>query len=143
MISGQWPYVSIVFNAIGAKLFEISRPERKKRLAIVLDGNVYSAPVIQEKIGGGNAQITGTLPWMSKRLGHCIARRLASRSGQDAQKVTVGPSLGRDSIEAGKVAGMVVPAGRCLHDCLLPDFRGDRGFALVLNIVLLIGRWLR
>ena len=45
----------------GARLFEqITANNVKKRLAIILDNNVYSAPSIQEKISGGNAQITGT-----------------------------------------------------------------------------------
>ena len=48
------------FDDIGAKLFEqITGTNVKKRLAIILDNNVYSAPVIQERIAGGRAQITG------------------------------------------------------------------------------------
>ena len=54
------PYVAMEFNDIGAKLFEqITGANVKKRLAIILDNNVYSAPVIQERIAGGRAQITG------------------------------------------------------------------------------------
>src|SRR4030066_2128938 len=54
------PYVAMEFDDIGGKLFEqITGQNVKKRLAIILDGNVYSAPVIQERIGGGRAQITG------------------------------------------------------------------------------------
>ena len=54
------PYVSLEFDDIGAKLFEqITGANVKKRLAIILDNNVYSAPVIQERIAGGRAQITG------------------------------------------------------------------------------------
>ncbi|MDY7038555.1 MAG: preprotein translocase subunit SecD, partial [Thermodesulfobacteriota bacterium] len=54
------PYVSLSFNARGAKLFEkITGANIEKRLAIVLDNNVYSAPVIRDRIPGGKAQITG------------------------------------------------------------------------------------
>ncbi|MGE5894512.1 MAG: SecDF P1 head subdomain-containing protein, partial [bacterium] len=54
------PNVSITFNPAGAKLFEdITGEYTQKRLAIILDNNLYSAPVIKERIGGGNAQITG------------------------------------------------------------------------------------
>jgi preprotein translocase subunit SecD len=54
-------YVSIKFNAQGANDFErITGENVKKRMAIVLDGTVHSAPVIQEKISGGQAQITGS-----------------------------------------------------------------------------------
>ena len=53
------PYVALEFDDIGAKLFEqITGANVKKRLAIILDDNVYSATVIQEKIAGGRAQIT-------------------------------------------------------------------------------------
>lgn len=53
------PYVSLEFKAQGAKIFEQLTGENiGKRLAIILDGNVYSAPNIQTKIGGGRAQIT-------------------------------------------------------------------------------------
>ena len=54
------PYVSLSFNARGARLFErITGENIEKRLAIVLDNNVYSAPVIRDRIAGGRAQITG------------------------------------------------------------------------------------
>jgi preprotein translocase subunit SecD len=54
------PYVAIDFNPRGAKIFErVTKANVKKRLAIILDDNVYSAPVIQEKIAGGSARITG------------------------------------------------------------------------------------
>ena len=57
------PYVSIDFDARGARLFDqITAENVKKRLAIVLDNNVYSAPVIQERISGGKAQISGECP---------------------------------------------------------------------------------
>jgi len=53
-------YVSLKFDSQGARDFErITAQNVKKRLAIVLDGVVHSAPVIQERISGGNAQITG------------------------------------------------------------------------------------
>jgi len=62
-ISGQFnePYVSIKFDPVGSKIFEeVTAENVNKRLAIVLDDNVYSAPVIREKISGGEAQISGS-----------------------------------------------------------------------------------
>src|SRR6056297_512782 len=54
------PYVAIDFNAVGAKRFEqITAANVGKRMAIVLDGTVYSAPVIRERIAGGSAQVSG------------------------------------------------------------------------------------
>jgi preprotein translocase subunit SecD len=81
---------------------QVTRENIKKRLAIVLDGNVYSAPVIQDEIPGGRAQITG-------RFNSAEARDLAIvlRAGALPAPVvilenrTVGPSLGKDSIEKG------------------------------------------
>ena len=56
------PYVSLSFNSRGARLFErVTGNNIEKRLAIVLDKSVYSAPVIRDKISGGKAQITGEL----------------------------------------------------------------------------------
>ncbi len=55
------PYVSIDFDKKGARIFErVTADNVNKRLAIVLDNSVYSAPVIQEKIAGGQARITGS-----------------------------------------------------------------------------------
>ncbi|HBO70419.1 MAG TPA: protein translocase subunit SecD, partial [Deltaproteobacteria bacterium] len=54
-------YVSLSFNARGAEIFDrVTAENVKRRLAIVLDDTVYSAPVIQERISGGDAQITGS-----------------------------------------------------------------------------------
>ena len=55
------PYVSVDFNRRGATEFaQITGENVKRRLAIILDDVVRSAPVIQERIGGGKAQITGS-----------------------------------------------------------------------------------
>ena len=56
----QGASVELILNGAGARLFEqITAANVKRRLAIVLDNRVYSAPVIQERIGGGRASITG------------------------------------------------------------------------------------
>ncbi len=136
------PYVSISFNSVGAKLFEqVTEANVKKRLAIVLDHNVYSAPVIQEKIAGGNAQITGS-------FGMDEAKDLAIvlRSGSFAaplkmlQNVTVGPSLGKDSIEAGVKAGLIGSILVIAFMIIYYKFSGViADLALILNIILLMG----
>ncbi|HWI41056.1 MAG TPA: preprotein translocase subunit SecD, partial [Verrucomicrobiae bacterium] len=55
------PYVAIEFNSLGARLFDqVTAANVNKRFAIVLDGNIYSAPVIRERISGGSAQISGS-----------------------------------------------------------------------------------
>ncbi len=136
------PYVSITFNAAGAKLFEeITAANVKKRLAIILDGNVYSAPVIQERIAGGNAQITGRFSMDEARDLAIVLRAGALPAPlKMLQNVTVGPSLGRDSIEAGKRAGII---GALLVIFFMVFYYRLSGlianFALVLNIILLLG----
>ncbi len=135
-------YVSITFNATGAKIFEdITAENVKKRLAIILDGNVYSAPVIQERIAGGNAQITGNFTMDdSKDLAIVLRAGALPAPVKTLQNVTVGPSLGRDSIEAGTMAGMI---GTILVVIFMIIYYRLSGviadFALMLNILLLIG----
>lgn len=136
------PYVSITFNTAGAKIFEdVTAQNVKKRLAIILDGTVYSAPVIQERISGGNAQITGSFTMdEAKDLAIVLRAGALPAPVKTLQNVTVGPSLGRDSIEAGKMAGIV---GTILVVVFMVIYYRLSGviadFALVLNIVLLLG----
>lgn len=136
------PYVSITFNSTGAKIFEdITGQNVKKRLAIILDGNVYSAPVIQEKISGGNAQITGSFSMEDARDLAIVLRAGALPAPlKMLQNVTVGPSLGRDSIEAGKMAGImgtIFVVAFMIFYYRLSGVIAD--FALALNILLLMG----
>ncbi|MGV7220066.1 MAG: protein translocase subunit SecD [Nitrospinales bacterium] len=136
------PYVAINFNSDGARIFhEVTRDNVQKRLAIVLDGNIYSAPVIQDAIAGGSAQITG-------RFTTEEARDLAIilRAGALPAKViilenrTVGPSLGRDSIEKGIKSILI---GALLVVIFILIYYRLSGViavtALVVNIVLLMG----
>ncbi|MGO9015234.1 MAG: protein translocase subunit SecD [Dissulfurispiraceae bacterium] len=136
------PYVSITFNSTGAKIFEdITAQNVKKRLAIILDGNVYSAPVIQEKISGGNAQITGSFTMEEARDLAIVLRAGALPAPvKMLQNVTVGPSLGRDSIQAGKLAGImgtIFVVAFMIFYYRLSGLIAD--FALALNILLLMG----
>ncbi len=103
------PYVWLKFDSRGAKLFErITEENVGKRLAIILDEVVRSAPVIREKISGGEAQITGRF---TIEEAHDLA--LVLRAGalpapvKILQNITIGPSLGRDSIQKGITAGLI------------------------------------
>lgn len=108
------PYVSLSFDARGARLFEqITGQNIKKRLAIVLDKKVNSAPVIQDKISGGKAQITGRFTTDEARDLAIILRAGALPAPvKIIEDRTVGPSLGKDSIEKGFksmiIGGLVV-----------------------------------
>jgi preprotein translocase subunit SecD len=99
----QGPYVELILNSTGAKLFEqITAANVKRRMAIVLDNNVYSAPVIQERIGGGRASITGNFDIKEARDLSIILRAGALPAPVEiVEERTVGPSLGQDSIRQG------------------------------------------
>lgn len=136
------PYVSLTFDSRGAKDFDrITSANTKKRLAIVLDNVVYSAPVIQERISGGRAQISGSFTTQEANDLAIVLRAGALLAPVHIiQNVTVGPSLGRDSIDKGIAAGIVgtiLVVGFMAIYYRLSGLLAD--FALVLNIVLLIG----
>jgi preprotein translocase subunit SecD len=133
------PYVSMEFTDEGAKLFEhITGANVKKRLAIILDNNVYSAPVIQERIAGGRAQITGRFDM--KEAGD-LAIVLRSGSLPAPVKIleqrTVGPSLGQDSIHKGIISTLISAVLVVLFMIIYYKTSGViADIALVLNIVL-------
>jgi preprotein translocase subunit SecD len=99
----QGPYVELMLNSTGARLFEqITGANVKRRLAIVLDNRVYSAPVIQERIGGGRASITGSFDIKEARDLAIVLRAGALPAPVEiVEERTVGPSLGQDSIRQG------------------------------------------
>ncbi len=103
------PVINFVLNGEGAQLFgDFSGKSIGKRMAIVLDDKVYSAPVIRERIGGGRGQISGNFT-----LNEANDVAIALRSGAllapvyVMEKRSVGPSLGADSIRASMLALML------------------------------------
>jgi preprotein translocase subunit SecD len=100
--SGE-PYVSVEFDAIGTRVFgDLTEKNVGRRLAIVLDGNVHSAPVIRERIPSGQAQITGGFTAEEARDLAIILRAGALPAPVEIlEERTVGPSLGEDSIRKG------------------------------------------
>ena len=136
------PYVSITFNSTGAKIFEeVTGKYVKKRLAIILDDNVYSAPVIQDRISGGSAQITGSFSLAeAKDLAIVLKAGALPAPVKLIQNVTVGPSLGRDSIDAGKKAGVMAVLLVVVFMALYYKVSGlIADLAMVLNVILLLG----
>ncbi|MGK2945713.1 MAG: protein translocase subunit SecD [Desulfuromonadales bacterium] len=96
-------YVAIDFNAVGAKRFDqITAANVGRRMAIVLDDTVYSAPVIRERISGGSAQISGSFT-EQEATDLAIILRAGSLPApvEILENRTVGPSLGQDSINQG------------------------------------------
>ncbi len=103
------PYVAIDFNAVGAKRFDqITAANVGKRMAIVLDDTVYSAPVIRERISGGSAQISGNFT-EQEATDLAIVLRAGSLPAPVVimENRTVGPSLGQDSINQGILSVLI------------------------------------
>ena len=136
------PYVSLKFDKKGARIFaRVTGENIKKRLAIVLDKKVYSAPVIQDKISGGEARITGSFTTEEARDLAIVLRAGALPAPVDIlEEITVGPSLGADSINQGLfsmlIGGLLVIMFMIIYyktSGLIADL------ALILNIILIAG----
>ena len=100
------PHVGIRFSPRGTRLFDqIAAENVNKRLAIILDGSVYSAPVIRQAHYGGQAVIEGNFTSEEAR-DLAIVLRAGSLPApvEIAEKRAVGPSLGFDSIRQGMIA---------------------------------------
>ncbi|RJR23726.1 MAG: protein translocase subunit SecD [Desulfobacteraceae bacterium] len=136
------PYVSLSFDARGARLFEqITGENIKKRLAIVLDNNVYSAPVIQDKISGGKAQITGRFTMEeAKDLAIVLRAGALPAPVKILEERSVGPSLGKDSINKGLnsmlIGGVIVVLFMAFYYRLSGVIAN---LALMLNILFIMG----
>ena len=136
------PHVSLKFNAQGAKNFDrITAENVKKRLAIVLDGVIHSAPVIQERISGGQAQITGSFT-MEEAADLAIVLRAGALPAPVIilEERTVGPSLGQDSIDKGTWASII--AGILILFFMIIYYRLTgivADVALAMNMLLLLG----
>ena len=136
------PYVAIQFDKKGARIFEkVTGENVNKRLAIVLDNRVYSAPVIRDRIPGGSASITGSFTIEEARDLAIVLRAGALPAPVTIiEERTVGPSLGTDSIRTGImsmcVGGLLVILFMLLYykvSGLIADI------ALVMNIILIAG----
>ena len=138
----QQPQVGIEFNRKGARIFDrITGENIHKRLAIVLDNSVYSAPVIQDRIAGGKAVITGSFT-LNEAKDLAIALRAGSLPApvKIIEERTVGPTLGADSIRTGLVSMIV---GGLLVILLMAVYYKKAGLiadlALTINIILIGG----
>ena len=136
------PIVSLTFDSRGAQEFErLTGANVGKRMAIVLDGNVYSAPTINEKIGGGRAVINGTFTTdEANDLAVVLRAGALPAPMKTLQDLTVGPSLGKDSIEKGlrtlTIAGCLVLIFMMVYYRLSGVIAN---FALALNLIGLLG----
>lgn len=144
----QRPYVSLTFSRRGAELFEkLTGDNVGRRMAIVLDGIVDSAPVIQDRIAGGRAQITlGGLKGYNEVLQDAQNLSIVLKAGALPAPVTiaeqrsVGATLGPELIQSGARALLV---GTVLVILFMLFYYGIAGLfadvALVLNALLILG----
>lgn len=136
------PGVSTTFIGIGAHQFETLTGENVgKRFAIVLDGEVLSAPQIQGRVPGGHGQITGNFGVQEAQELSMLLRSGALPAPLTVvEERTVGPGLGADSVEAGTIACIV---GLILVMIAMVLIYGKWGLIvdgiLMLNMLLLLG----
>jgi preprotein translocase subunit SecD len=135
------PVVNMTFNSIGAKKFgDITKENVGKPFAIVLDGKVLTAPAIRSVILGGTAQISGNFTTQEASNLALLLRAGALPTTLDiVEERTVGPSLGADSVEAGKKSILLSFVFVVLFMALTYGLFGVfSGIALIMNMLLML-----
>jgi SecD/SecF fusion protein len=134
------PYVGLDLTGRGGRIFgQVTEKNVGKRFAIILDEVVRSAPVIREKILGGSAQISGNFTY-EEATDLAIVLRVGALPApvEIIQNLTVGASLGKDSIDKGLMSGLL---GTVLVLSFMIIYYRLSGvianFGLVINIFLL------
>jgi preprotein translocase subunit SecD len=136
------PVVSFRFDTIGARKFgKVTTENVKRPFAIVLDGRVISAPVIQEPILGGSGQISGSFSVQETQDLSLLLRAGALPAPLTIlEERTVGPGLGADSIAAGEIACIVGMIGVIIFMAVAYGRFGlYADIALAMNIFLILG----
>ncbi len=136
------PIVSFRFNQRGAVKFgKLTQAHVGDRFAIVLDDEVYSAPEIQSAILGGSGIITGQFT-IQETNDLALVLRTGSLPVEltFVEERTVGPSLGADSIAAGKIAGLIGLTAVVVFIIISYGLFGIfANLALGINIALIVG----
>ncbi|WP_425078477.1 protein translocase subunit SecD [Ruegeria denitrificans] len=136
------PAVNFRFNTSGARKFgDYTRDNIGAPFAIVLDDEVISAPVIQSHIPGGSGIITGNFTVEESTNLAVLLRAGALPAGLEfLEERTIGPELGQDSIDAGKVATIVAFVAVLVFMALSYGLFGIfANIALIINVGLLFG----
>ena len=136
------PAVNFRFNTAGARLFgDYTADNIGTPFAIVLDDEVISAPVIQDHIPGGSGIITGQFTVEdSTNLAVLLRAGALPAELTFLEERTIGPELGQDSSDAGKVATMVAFAAVLVFMALSYGLFGIfANIALIINICLIFG----
>ncbi len=137
---GGRPIISFTFNSAGGRAFcAATRANIGKRLAIQLDGEIISAPVVQSAICGGSGIITGSFtPQQTQEQALLLRSGALPATLSIIQESTVGADLGADAIHAGTVAALV---GTALVALVMfvsygPLFGGFANLAMLVNLLM-------
>jgi preprotein translocase subunit SecD len=134
------PYVGIRFNTKGARIFaQVTEENINRQLAIVLDGEVYSAPVIRSKIVGDGI-IEGNFNDESAKALALVLREAFPTPVKILYEKSVGPSLGQDSIRMGMIS--MVIGGILVLLLMVIYYRGAgliADVALMANVLMIMG----
>ncbi|GEO98061.1 protein translocase subunit SecD [Methylobacterium haplocladii] len=136
------PMVSFKFNLRGAQRFGQATSENVgRRMAIVLDNEVVSAPVIRTAITGGSGQITGNFTvQQANDLSVLLRAGALPAKFTVVERRVVGPGLGKDSIEAGKLAtGVAAILVVCFMFLTYGTFGFFANIALAVHVGLILG----
>ena len=135
--------VSMSMNAEGAKQWaRLTKENLNKNIAIVLDDLVYSAPTVNTEITGGRSQITGNFTVEeAKDLANVLKSGKMAASVDIVQEDIVGPSLGREAINAGIISFIVALIVLFTYMCVIYNFVPGMitNGALVINIFFTLG----
>ena len=134
--------VTFSLDRVGSKRFGKATSDNiGRKLAIILDGKIISAPVIQDAILGGSGQISGDFTFQSATDLALLLRSGALPAPMNIiEERTVGPGLGQDSIQAGILAlliGFILVISFMIFKYRIFGFIAN--FTLVLNLFLLVG----
>ncbi len=139
---GGAPSVSMAMNPEGAKTWaRITADNRDRCVAIVLDGMVYSNPVVRSEITGGRSEISGRFTFEEATdLANVLKSGKLPAPATILQEQVVGPSLGQESINAGMISFLIAFVLVLLY--MLFFYRGAgvaACIALICNVIFLLG----
>ena len=137
------PVVSMKMNTEGARIWSaLTEANKNHAIAIVLDGLVYSAPNVNDKIDGGSSQISGNFTTNdTKDLANVLSSGKMPAPAQIIQEEIVGPSLGQESINAGLLSFVIAFVVLMVYMCLMYGFKPGMvaNCALILNFFFTLG----
>ena len=136
------PVVSMRFDSTGSRKFgDLTSKNVGKRFAIVLDGEVISAPVIREAITGGSGQISGNFTFETASDLAVLLRAGALPAPLTIlEERSVGPSLGKDSINAGMYAAIIAIILVIIYMLVIygARFGVTANISLIINVLLIL-----